>query len=139
MKYRNGFVTNSSSSSFVVSVKHFPITGLEHQYPFIGKVISEVKEFLTSSSWVDEIKDEKSLIAYYHENWSCGIESFKEDLDEDGNLEKFEKQLEAIKSGRMMFTFDLSTESSGDAEIGTLFELLKGESWIEIDGTYGDF
>ena len=140
MKYRAGHVTNSSSSSFTVTVKYFPILGLEHQYPFIGNIIKSVEKFLTESKWVTRVATKKTLDAYLIKSLGCPKSEIKELVEDYGMEEEYEQYLDTILAGKeTIYFFSLSSEDESDAKIGTLLSLLKSESWIKVDGEYNDF
>lgn len=83
MKTRNGFVTNSSSSSFVIAVKKDIEEG--PMKIFIDNMFD--KDYSTEKEYEEYIL------------WNYGYESVEELKEEDCIYEKYIKCIEAIKEG----------------------------------------
>ena len=79
MKVRNGFVSNSSSSSFIIALKGIPENDksvIIEQYPFIEKYITLIEKTLFD----DIMKTEEEFTEWFQDEYSW-VWEFDEDED----------------------------------------------------------
>lgn len=102
MKYRTGFVTNSSSSSYVVAFKTLDEGVMENCPAFAKKIYDYfIKSVLTNC-----IRTEEELVKYLL-NYYC-FDTLEALLEEDEYAkEKYEKFGEKIKNGYAICNIDV--------------------------------
>lgn len=92
MKMRNGFVSNSSSSSFVISTK------LKDNQKIEIKLIKELEPEETINS-IQELDD------YFIENYSWEGDKLEEILKDESLKEEYEKIKKSLESGEKILIF----------------------------------
>lgn len=105
MKIRNGFVSNSSSSSFIISAekskeKKFKI--------FIEMDISNLIDLIVTTE--EELKDafiEQYSLSYYFKEEDT---PFLDVLEDEGLLEEYEQCLEELKQGKEVIFLSASSD-----------------------------
>ena len=129
MKIRLGHVTNSSSSSFVVAIRHFPVTGLENTYPFIGKVVGNLKALLNKEEAIDT---PEKLARHYIKEYGSDNKDLAYVLEDYSVEEEFAERLELIENKHTLYFLSLDWDEDGDTQ--ALLNMLRNESWVKVDG-----
>jgi hypothetical protein len=98
MKRRDGFVSNSSSSSFLVAS---------------NKEANDIEMTVTLNVKMSEITDntitdKKDLIQHYNDNW--GFETEKEILAEKDIADEYKRCIKALEEGKMIHVVVISTD-----------------------------
>ena len=103
MKRRIGFVSNSSSSSFIIASDKKP----DDIYINISVPLTSLYSPERTISSEEELKDQIC------DNW--GYETFEELVENKGKYveEELEDKLTAIKEGKILYTVDCSNEEGG--------------------------
>lgn len=95
MKLRSGFVSNSSSSSFIVSVKG-------------GKPIVTLQVEVDLSKYGEEISTKKQLIEYFEDYH--GLDSEEKILAEEYTSDNYRTMLSEIEKGNVVIVGSFSSE-----------------------------
>ena len=99
MKLRNGFVSNSSSSSFIIAAKDS------------SKLKTKIEIEVDLSDFLDEyeISTEHELLKKYIDDFLYSLEELKDNKD-------YLKALEEIKKGNKIFFLSCSSDSGDSSE-----------------------
>jgi hypothetical protein len=98
MKIRNGFVSNSSSSSFIISSKEKP--------EMVMKIdVSKISEY--------EVHNKKELDRYFEEN-NDYYDSLEDYLEDDYNKEQYRELLNELKEGNTIYIGDVCSDDDND-------------------------
>lgn len=131
MKIRFGHVTNSSSSSYIVAVKHFPITGIENTYPFIGKVVEELKSLLKHADR-GPYSTREQFLEYFRDYFRGDFETEEELLEaiESDFGSRYIDALGLLEDKHSIYV--VSFDWNEDQAVEGLLKLLKDETWVKV-------
>ena len=102
MKTRTGFVSNSSSSSFIIAAKKRDKLTVTVEIN-LGDFVTEI------------ISTEKELVAYILER--NGEETLEEALKSEYTKEQYDQMLAAIKAGKEVYIGDVGSEGENGLEL----------------------
>jgi len=108
MKIRNGFVSNSSSSSFIVAVDD-----VDEQAKVTVTIEVDILKYVDTT-----IRTKKELDDFYLSEYGWNNQTLEEILEDHGNYmrEGYEKSLEAIGRGKVVMIGSFTNESGDPAE-----------------------
>lgn len=101
MKIRNGFVSNSSSSSFIVSTKD-------------GKTTVTMPITFDLTEYGETIKTKKSLLKYFKDHYD--LKSEDDILKDEYASDDYKVMLKAIENGETVIVGSFSNEGCGSLD-----------------------
>lgn len=106
MKIRNGFVSNSSSSSFIIAFKGIPEIDLETKtkYPFLENIFKKYEDLLSRNG--DIVRTVAALDKYFIAQYGYKEDSVQQVISEDEWLtEKYNDLISKLVKGfSLIFT-----------------------------------
>ena len=123
MKIRSGFVSNSSSSSFIVF--GFSSEGSDRVYDMVKKKVEAEDPYLSDQKlfWRIQYYLERRGIDYcYKEDWNYNHTDGIGCILEEGSIEEFNKSLEKAKEALEKFDEEHHTDFAKNSMIFSAFE-----------------
>ena len=123
MKIRNGFVSNSSSSSFILF--GFSSEDSDKVYSMVEEKVKKEDPYLSDQKlfWKIQYYLERRGIDYcYKEDWNYNHTDGIGCILDEGNVEEFDKSLEKAKEALEKFDEEHHTDFAKNSKIFSAFE-----------------
>ena len=123
MKIRNGFVSNSSSSSFILF--GFSSEDSDKVYSMVEEKVKKEDPYLSDQKlfWKIQYYLERRGIDYcYKEDWNYNHTDGIGCILDEGNIEEFNKSLEKAKEALEKFDEEHHTDFAKNSKIFSAFE-----------------
>ena len=123
MKIRNGFVSNSSSSSFILF--GFSSEDSDKVYSMVEEKVKKEDPYLSDQKlfWKIQYYLERRGIDYcYKEDWNYNHTDGIGCILDEGNIEEFDKSLEKAKEALEKFDEEHHTDFAKNSKIFSAFE-----------------
>ena len=123
MKIRNGFISNSSSSSFILF--GFSSEDSDKVYSMVKEKVKKEDPYLSDQKlfWKIQYYLERRGIDYcYKEDWNYNHTDGIGCILDEGNIEEFDKSLEKAKEALKKFDEEHRTDFAKNSKIFSAFE-----------------
>ena len=123
MKIRNGFISNSSSSSFILF--GFSSEDSDKVYDMVKEKVKKEDPYLSDQElfWKIQYYLERRGIDYcYKEDWNYNHTDGIGCILDEGNIEEFDKSLEKAKEALEKFDEEHHTDFAKNSKIFSAFE-----------------
>ena len=123
MKIRNGFISNSSSSSFILF--GFSSEDSDKVYDMVKEKVKKEDPYLNDQKlfWKIQYYLERRGIDYcYKEDWNYNHTDGIGCILDEGNIEEFDKSLEKAKEALEKFDEEHHTDFAKNSKIFSAFE-----------------
>ena len=123
MKIRNGFISNSSSSSFILF--GFSSEDSDKVYSMVKEKVKKEDPYLSDQKlfWKIQYYLERRGIDYcYKEDWNYNHTDEIGCILDEGNIEEFDKSLEKAKEALEKFDEEHYTDFAKNSKIFSAFE-----------------
>lgn len=123
MKIRNGFISNSSSSSFILF--GFSSEDSDKVYGMVKEKVKKEDPYLSDQKlfWKIQYYLERRGIDYcYKEDWNYSHTDGIGCILDEGNIEEFDKSLEKAKEALEKFDEEHHTDFAKNSKIFSAFE-----------------
>ena len=122
MKIRNGFISNSSSSSFILF--GFSSEDSDKVYSMVKEKVKKEDPYLSDQKlfWKIQYLERHGIDYCYKEDWNYNHTDGIGCILDEGNIEEFDKSLEKAKEALEKFDEEHHTDFAKNSKIFSAFE-----------------